>query len=93
VSKPVDVDELFTVMRRVLARSAGGRRCAEDAPRALMDMGYYEQRGKREFAREISRLFLEESPAVAALLRTSLERGDWKAVADQAHTLLGMAVP
>ncbi len=93
VSKPVDVDELFTVMRRVLVRSVDGRRCAVDAPRALMDMGYYEQRGKREFAREISRLFLEESPAVAALLRTSLESGDWKAVADQAHTLLGMAVP
>ena len=58
VSKPVDVDELFMVMRRVLARPAEPARPAESAAR-VMDIEYYEQRGKSAFAREICRMFLD----------------------------------
>ncbi len=93
VSKPVDVEELFAAMRRVLSRAAAGSRTQGDVRREPMDMGYYEQRGKREFALEISRLFLEESPAVAASLAAAVDGEVWPAAADQAHSLLGMAVP
>ncbi len=93
VSKPVDVDELFMVMRRVLERPGAAGPRSREVRREPMDMAYYEARGKSEFAREICRLFLEESPAVAASLITAAEAGDWGRVADQAHTLLGMAVP
>jgi PAS domain S-box-containing protein len=93
VSKPVDVDDLFLVMRRVLDRPGGSGPAAASPCQDPMDMAYYEQRGKTEFAREICRLFLEESPAVAMALQRAVAGGDLKAAGDQAHTLLGMAVP
>jgi PAS domain S-box-containing protein len=94
VSKPVDVDELFMVMRRVLERPG----VAEETNRpvrsaAPMDMAYYRDRGKTAFAREISRMFLDESPAVAATLDQAMREENWEAAGDAAHTLLGMAVP
>jgi len=89
VSKPVDVDELFMVMRRVLDRPV------EVAPAAApaVDMAYYEERGKTAFAREICRMFLDESPQVAANMEQAVREGKWDAAGDAAHTLLGMAVP
>ena len=92
VSKPVDVDELFVVMRRVLEREGGlqGRACAVASP---MDMAYYETRGKSAFAREICRMFLDESPRVEAALAAAVDAGDWERAGDAAHTLLGMSVP
>jgi PAS domain S-box-containing protein len=93
VSKPVDVEELFAVMRRVLNRpetSPGVRRIVSDA---FIDMEYYDARGKSAFAREICRMFLDESPAVAAVLSRAMDEGDWPAAGEAAHGLLGMAVP
>jgi PAS domain S-box-containing protein len=92
VSKPVDVDELFMVMRRVLARPAEPARSGEPAAR-VMDIEYYEQRGKSAFAREICRMFLDESPQVAVHLEQAIGREQWEAAGEAAHTLLGMAVP
>ncbi|MHC1789470.1 hybrid sensor histidine kinase/response regulator [Solidesulfovibrio sp.] len=92
VSKPVDVDELFMVMRRVLDRP--GEQIRPAAPTAPpMDMAYYEARGKSAFAREICRMFLDESPLVAANLEKAVQAENWEAAGDAAHTLLGMAVP
>jgi len=93
VSKPVDVDELFMVMRRVLERPGGGEETGTPRSESPMDMAYYEDRGKSSFAREISRMFLEESPAVAATIEAAFREGNWAAAGDAAHTLLGMAVP
>ena len=98
VSKPVDVDELFMVMRRVLDRPGGAGADAGGGDRekptaAPMDMAYYEARGKTAFAREICRMFLDESPQVAASLDRALREQDWEGAGDAAHTLLGMAVP
>jgi response regulator RpfG family c-di-GMP phosphodiesterase len=92
VSKPVDVDELFMVMRRVLARPAEPAKAAVSAA-GVMDLDYYEQRGKSAFAREICRMFLEESPQVVVSLETAMREANWEAAGDAAHTLLGMAVP
>ncbi|OLN26988.1 sensory box histidine kinase/response regulator [Desulfovibrio sp. DV] len=92
VSKPVDVDELFMVMRRVLDRPGRKERPTPLAAPA-MDMAYYEERGKTAFAREICRMFLEESPQVAADLEQAVREQNWGAAGDAAHTLLGMAVP
>ncbi|MYL84946.1 PAS domain S-box protein [Desulfovibrio aerotolerans] len=92
VSKPVDVEELFMVMRRVLDRPSGAGPAATSAA-SVMDIAYYEERGKTAFAREICRMFLEESPQVAATLAQAVKEGHWEAVADAAHALLGMAVP
>ena len=95
VSKPVDVGELFLVMRRVLdhrGQPAAKGRSAEDRKQAL-DMAYYDERGKSAFAREICRMFLDESPAVATLLDRAVREGDWKGAGEAAHALLGMAVP
>jgi CheY-like chemotaxis protein len=94
VSKPVDVEELFGVMRRVLGRQEaekrqGRRHLAEPA----IDMEYYDARGKTAFAREICRMFLDESPTVAKALEGAMAQGDWQAAAEAAHGLLGMAVP
>ncbi|MFP5258454.1 MAG: ATP-binding protein [Acidobacteriota bacterium] len=91
VSKPVDVDELFMVMRRVLDRPGASAPAATTEP--AVDMVYYEDRGKSAFAREICRMFLEESPKVAANLDQAIAQGEWEAAGDAAHTLLGMAVP
>ncbi|KHK01509.1 PAS domain S-box protein [Desulfovibrio sp. TomC] len=92
VSKPVDVDELFMVMRRVLDRPGGNERPMLPAAPA-MDMAYYEERGKTAFAREICRMFLEESPQVVASLEQAVREENWEAAGDAAHSLLGMAVP
>jgi PAS domain S-box-containing protein len=95
VSKPVDVDELFMVMRRVLDRPEDRAGAASSAMRqqSPMDMAYYEGRGKSAFAREICRMFLDESPAVAASLERAMGEENWEAAGEAAHTLLGMAVP
>jgi len=96
VSKPVDVEELFMVMRRVLDRPGGGARAVAPDARAVsspIDMDYYDKRGKRAFALEISRMFLDESPVVAASLAAAMRDEKWEAAGDAAHTLLGMAVP
>ncbi|WP_428568552.1 MAG: PAS domain S-box protein [Solidesulfovibrio sp. DCME] len=93
VSKPVDVEELFLVMRRVLERTGRGATAVAASRPEPMDMAYYEKRGKSEFAREICRLFLEESPAVAVALEMAAGAGNCRAAGDQAHALLGMAVP
>ncbi|MEA4856981.1 PAS domain S-box protein [Solidesulfovibrio sp.] len=93
VSKPVDVEELFMVMGRVLTRSGRGGVPVAAPRREPMDMAYYESRGKSEFAREICRLFLEESPGVAVALEMAVGAGDCASAGDQAHALLGMAVP
>ena len=92
VSKPVDVDELFMVMHRVLERegSLRGKACGVASP---MDIAYYEARGKSAFAREICRMFLDESPRVETALREAVKAGDWERAVDAAHTLLGMSVP
>ncbi|MFU2210040.1 PAS domain S-box protein [Solidesulfovibrio sp. C21] len=92
VSKPVDVDELFMVMRRVLDRRGRlpAQLIASDSP---MDMAYYEERGKSTFAREICRMFLDESPRTEASLATAIRTGDWQRAGEAAHTLLGMSVP
>ncbi|QAZ67195.1 PAS domain S-box protein [Solidesulfovibrio carbinolicus] len=92
VSKPVDVDELFMVMRRVLSRPVEPAKAAVSAT-GVMDLDYYEQRGKSAFAREICRMFLEESPQVVVSLETAMREANWEAAGDAAHTLLGMAVP
>jgi PAS domain S-box-containing protein len=92
VSKPVDVDELFMVMRRVLDRPGEKPRPVQPAA-AVMDMAYYEARGKTAFAREICRMFLDESPQVAAAMERAVHQEDWEVAGDAAHTLLGMAVP
>ncbi len=97
VSKPVDVEELFMVMRRVLEQPSApgeepeGRDAAP--PEAPFDMAYYEERGKGAFAREICRMFLDASPATAASLERAMREENWKAAGEFAHTLLGMAVP
>ncbi len=93
VSKPVDVGELFMVMRRVLERPGGASRVASGRQGPPMDMAYYDDRGKTAFAREICRMFLDESPSVVASLDQAVEKGDWSAAGEAAHTLLGMAVP
>ena len=38
-------------------------------------------------------MFLDESLTVMARLDRAVQGGDWKAAADAAHALLGMAVP
>jgi PAS domain S-box-containing protein len=95
VSKPVDVDELFMVMRRVLDRPAGGLSAKLPALRQElpMDMAYYADRGKSAFAREICRMFLDECPDVAISLENAVREENWSAAGDVAHTLIGMAVP
>jgi PAS domain S-box-containing protein len=95
VSKPVDVDELFMVMRRVLDRPVGDRSAElpvsrQDLP---MDMAYYADRGKGAFAREICHMFLDECPEVVASLEKAMGEENWRAAGDVAHTLIGMAVP
>jgi len=94
VSKPVDVGELFMVMRRVLDHRARPEGCQTSAPGGQpLDMTYYDERGKSAFAREICRMFLDESPSVATTLEQAVRKADWKGAGDAAHTLLGMAVP
>ncbi len=93
VSKPVDVEELFMVMRRVLDRSGAADETERERAGPPMDMAYYDNRGKSAFAREISRMFLDESPAVATAMDAAMRAEDWEGAGDAAHTLLGMAVP
>ena len=93
VSKPVDVEELFRVMHRVLDRSGDAGSVRRAGPGSALDMGYYDARGKAAFAREICRMFLDESPAVGTALTRAITDGDWKAAGEAAHALLGMAVP
>ena len=96
VSKPVDVEELFMVMRRVLDRPGGGVGPVATQTRSAaspIDVEYYDKRGKRAFALEIYRMFLDESPVVAELLAVAVRDGRWEVAGDAAHTLLGMAVP
>ncbi len=95
VSTPVDVEELFLVMRRVLdsAQRAEPMRNGETADTAELDMAYYDTRGKSAFAREICRMFLDETPQVATTLKAALCSQACPAAAEVAHTLLGMAVP
>ena len=97
VSKPVDVEELFLVMRRVLDHAHGAEPTGnngETADTAELDMAYYDARGKSAFAREICRMFLDETPQVAATLKAALHsQACPAAAAEVAHTLLGMAVP
>jgi len=94
VSKPVDVEEMFMVIRRVLDHSGGEpvKRPAESRESHL-DMAYYENRGKGAFAREICRMFLDASPEVTAILDLAMREENWSAAGEAAHTLLGMAVP
>lgn len=93
VSKPVDVGELFMVMRRVLDHRNRPETPPSDQEPQPLDMTYYEERGKSAFAREICRMFLDETPPVAAALDRAIREGDWKGAGDAAHALLGMAVP
>jgi PAS domain S-box-containing protein len=93
VSKPVDVEELFGVMRRVLKRPDDGLGLPGTVSNSSIDMRYYDVRGKSGFAREICRMFLDESPAMVAVLERAMAGGDWRAAGEAAHGLLGMAVP
>ena len=99
VSKPVEPEELFEVIERVVPTSrtdivppeSGTRTFEEPSDEDVFDSTAVLARvdGDMEFLRELAGLFFENSSKLLSEIREAVARGDSKALERAAHTLKG----
>ncbi|MGH7526594.1 MAG: response regulator, partial [Gemmatimonadales bacterium] len=98
ISKPVDERELRTILQRLGPGADGGEPRAGGGPGGegsrVLDEAALERlvEGDRMLLRELSDLFLEDSPGLLADIRNAIGSRDRRALEHRAHALQGSAL-
>jgi CheY-like chemotaxis protein/HPt (histidine-containing phosphotransfer) domain-containing protein len=91
VSKPIEAEELYATLDRVVAAAAALPSPAVETVPVHWDAALRRAAGSQELLRETAGLFLEECPRLLTELHAALEQGDAVRVRRAAHTLRGSA--
>ncbi len=90
VSKPIQPDELFKVIARLLGETAPETPKMVDEDVIDINAALTRLDGDVELLREVAQLFMAEQAKLISEMRAALENGDFKALEVSAHTMKGM---